>query len=42
MRRKKHKHVSRTLRFFKMQHGFRAPYKVLADGNFVVAARNLK
>eukprot|EP00891_Asterochloris_glomerata_P003825 jgi/Astpho2/3825/Aster-x0178 len=37
MRRKKHKHTRRTVKFFKIHHGFREPYKVLMDGNFVHA-----
>jgi rRNA-processing protein FCF1 len=42
MRRKKHKHLRRALRFYKINHGFRAPYKVLVDGNFVNAIVELK
>lgn len=42
MRRKKHKHVRRALRFFRVQQGFHAPYKVLVDGNFVFAVEALK
>ena len=42
MKRKKHKHVRRTLRFYRMNHGFRPPYKVLVDGNFVHALQELK
>ena len=37
MRRKKHKHTRRALRFYRITHGFRPPYKVLLDGNFVHA-----
>ena len=29
MRRKKHKNTRRTVKFFKIHHGFREPYKVL-------------
>lgn len=42
MRRKKHKQVRRALRFYKIQHGFRAPFKVLADGNFINAVSVLR
>lgn len=35
MRRKRHKLVRRALRFYRIQHDFRAPYKVICDGNFV-------
>ncbi|KAK9807075.1 hypothetical protein WJX73_001013 [Symbiochloris irregularis] len=37
MRRIKHKHTRRAVRFFKVQHGFRSPFKVLLDGNFLHA-----
>lgn len=42
MRRKKQKHLRRALRFYKINHGFRAPFKVLVDGNFVNAMLALK
>lgn len=42
MRRKKHKHTKRAVKFFKINFGFRAPYKVLVDGNFVHAVTSLK
>lgn len=35
MRRKKHKHTRRTVKFFKIHHGFREPYKVLYCGSQV-------
>mmetsp|Transcript_8342 Transcript_8342/g.23913 ORF Transcript_8342/g.23913 Transcript_8342/m.23913 type:complete len:246 (+) Transcript_8342:87-824(+) len=35
MRRKKHKSTRRTVRFFKISFGFKEPFKVLADGNFL-------
>eukprot|EP00884_Botryococcus_braunii_P001476 jgi/Botrbrau1/11329/Bobra.0038s0088.1 len=35
MRRKKHKHARRAVRFYKINGGFREPYKVLLDGNFL-------
>ena len=28
MRRKKHKHTRRAVKFYKIHHGFREPYKV--------------
>ena len=37
MRIKRHKAVRKTLRFFHVNFGFREPYKVLVDGNFVHA-----
>ncbi|KAK9866502.1 hypothetical protein WJX84_009209 [Apatococcus fuscideae] len=37
MRRKKHKNARRAVRFFKVTSGFRPPYKVIVDGNFVHA-----
>lgn len=39
MRRKRHKATRRALRFFRIAAGFREPYKVLLDGNFVHALR---
>lgn len=42
MRRRKHKQISRTLRFFRIQRDFRPPFKILADGNFLVALENMK
>lgn len=30
MRRKKHKHTRRAVKFYKIHHGFREPYKVLS------------
>ena len=42
MRRKKHKHTRRALRFYRIQHGFRPPYKVLVDGYFVHALEAMK
>uniref|UniRef100_A0A1D2A1Z8 UTP23 sensor motif region domain-containing protein n=1 Tax=Auxenochlorella protothecoides TaxID=3075 RepID=A0A1D2A1Z8_AUXPR len=42
MRRRKHKQVRRALRFYRIQHGFRAPFKVLADGNFINAVSVLR
>jgi rRNA-processing protein FCF1 len=42
MRRRKQKHLRRALRFYKINHGFRAPFKVLVDGNFVNAILTLK
>jgi hypothetical protein len=42
MRRKKHKHVRKALRFYKINHGFKVPFKVLVDGNFVNALIELK
>ncbi len=42
MRRKKHKHTRRALRFYRISFGFRPPYKVLLDGNFVHALDQMK
>ena len=42
MRRKKHKHTRRSLRHYRITHGFRPPYKVLLDGNFVHALDSMK
>uniref|UniRef100_A0A061R8Q4 U3 small nucleolar RNA-associated protein 23 n=1 Tax=Tetraselmis sp. GSL018 TaxID=582737 RepID=A0A061R8Q4_9CHLO len=39
MRRKKHKNTSRTVRFFRIAFGFKEPFKVLLDGNFLHAFR---
>ena len=39
MRRKRHKATRRTLRFLRVNAGFREPYKVLLDGNFAHALR---
>lgn len=38
MRRKKHKNTRRTVQFYKLHYGFREPFKVLLDGNFIHAA----
>lgn len=38
MRRKKHKNTRRIVSFYRLNHGFREPFKVLLDGNFVHAA----
>ncbi|KAL3159300.1 hypothetical protein ABBQ32_011256 [Trebouxia sp. C0010 RCD-2024] len=35
MRRKKHKHTRRAVKFYKIHHGFREPYKVVLDSSFV-------
>lgn len=37
MRRRKHKHVRRAMAFYRLHFGFREPFKVLLDGNFVHA-----
>ncbi|KAL0030147.1 hypothetical protein WJX79_010990 [Trebouxia sp. C0005] len=37
MRRKKHKHTRRAVKFYKIHHGFREPYKVVLDSSFVHA-----
>ncbi|KAK9804414.1 hypothetical protein WJX72_011599 [[Myrmecia] bisecta] len=37
MRRKKHKHTRRAVLFYKINHGFRPPYRVLLDSNFMHA-----
>ncbi|WIA30019.1 hypothetical protein OEZ86_000116 [Tetradesmus obliquus] len=37
MRRKKHKHTRRSVSFYKVNYGFREPFKVLLDGNFLHA-----
>jgi len=42
MRRKKHKSTKKAVRFYKINYGFRPPYKVLLDGNFVHAVDALK
>jgi len=42
MRRNRHKHVRKALRFYKINHGFKVPFKVLVDGNFVNALLELK
>lgn len=42
MRRKKHKNVRRTVRFYRINYGFRPPYKVLLDGNFEHALQAMK
>lgn len=39
MRRKKHKSTRRTVRFFKIAFGFKEPFRVLVDGNFLHAYR---
>lgn len=42
MRRNRHKQVRKALRFYKINHGFKVPFKVLVDGNFVNALLELK
>ena len=42
MRRLKHKKTRRAMRFYRINHSFRPPYKVLLDGNFVHAVEALK
>lgn len=42
MRRKKHKAARRIVRYYKLHFGFREPYKVLLDGNFIHAVTQLK
>ena len=37
MRIKRHKQVRRTLKFYQVNFGFREPFKVLVDGNFIHA-----
>ncbi|KAF8069611.1 UTP23 [Scenedesmus sp. PABB004] len=37
MRRKKQKHTRRSVSFYKINYGFREPFKVLLDGNFLHA-----
>lgn len=37
MRRRKHKHARRSMAFYRVQFGFREPFKVLLDGNFLHA-----
>lgn len=37
MRRKKHKHTRRAVKFYKIHHGFREPFKVVLDSSFVHA-----
>merc|ERR1711904_38556 len=37
MRIKRHKAVRKTLKFFQVNFGFRQPYKILVDGNFIHA-----
>ena len=32
MRRDKHKHTRRAVRFYRVHHGFREPFKVLTKG----------
>ena len=34
MRRLKHKHTRRTVKFYKIVHGFREPFKVCRDVDF--------
>lgn len=41
MRRKKHKNVRRAVRFYKVSYGFREPFKVLLDGNFIHVMREM-
>lgn len=38
MRRKKHKSTRRIVGFYRLNHGFREPFKVLLDGNFIHAS----
>ncbi|CAG9467158.1 unnamed protein product [Pedinophyceae sp. YPF-701] len=40
MRRKKHKSMRRIVRYYQVTHGFRTPFKVLLDGNFVHAVES--
>lgn len=44
MRRKKHKQTRRAVRYYKVHYGFREPFKILLDGNFIHATHeaNLK
>ena len=42
MRRKKHKQTRKAVRFYKINYGFRSPFKVIMDGNFVHALEALK
>jgi U3 small nucleolar RNA-associated protein 23 len=42
MRRKKHKQTRKAIRFYKINFGFRPPFKVILDGNFVHALEALK
>jgi hypothetical protein len=42
MRRKKHKSTRRAVRYYKINHGFRAPFKIILDGNFVHATEAAK
>ena len=42
MRRKKHKHTRKAIQFYRINHGFRPPFKVILDGNFVHALAALK
>ncbi|EIE18513.1 hypothetical protein COCSUDRAFT_9312, partial [Coccomyxa subellipsoidea C-169] len=39
MRRLKHKHTRRAVQFYEINYGFRKPFKVILDGNFVHALR---
>ncbi len=42
MRRKKHKAIRKAMRFYRINYGFRPPYKVLVDGNFVHSLESTK
>ena len=42
MRQKRNKRVRRAVQFYKVAHGFKEPYKVLLDGNFLHACELLK
>ncbi|CAL5228383.1 g11506 [Coccomyxa viridis] len=42
MRRLKHKHTRRSIHFYEINYGFRKPYKVILDGNFVHALRETR
>ena len=42
MRRKRQKTTRRAMRFYRINFGFRPPFKVLVDGNFVHAVLSLK
>ncbi len=42
MRRKKLKHVKKTVRFYRINYGFRPPFKVIVDGNFCHALESMK
>ncbi|KAK9826415.1 hypothetical protein WJX81_001958 [Elliptochloris bilobata] len=42
MRRLKHKHTRRAVKFLKVNYGFKEPFKVILDGNFVHASLETK